>query len=356
MSTFQEKIQQAKAAGYSDDEINSFVQSKIEKAKQAGYSDQEIQQYLGNAVPQQPQQDSALKTAGKVALGVMYPPYGMQQMGKMIQKGADAAGQGVAENLAQNGVNPNVAAGAGTAVQMVPEAVKAFAGMGAGTGVKAAAEGIEAAGPLSAAIKDPSIIMPGTVGKATKALQMAKEAAKEGLTTEASARLRLMLDRNPTKLANEAIESIKDGAPIHPGQGVYYRAALNAMKNKGGELASDAYKYLPKLDSLMRKSSPDLMNKVGEVAKLGRADLLDDKAFPWLTTLVAGNASPALAALRIAATSGGQRAIGAGIGSAAQLAPLAVGGSVPFAQSVQNNAIEALDRIYKARQRHKKGA
>lgn len=50
-------IDQARAAGYSDDEINAYLKPKIVQAQAAGYSDDEINSYLG--VKPQPQSDSA---------------------------------------------------------------------------------------------------------------------------------------------------------------------------------------------------------------------------------------------------------------------------------------------------------
>ncbi len=294
----------------------------IEAAKKAGYSDAEIADYLNKkqSAPETPKEASpmdSLKALTKQAISLT-PLGAMNQVRDIVHEGADFGGEMAATGLAKAGANPNAAALVGTGIQMIPNAVEAFAGS---MGANKAAQGIEASGPLTAAIKDPSIIAPGTVKTATNALQSTKEALKASVDSGELARLRELLTKNPVKLGNEVIKKLDSGADIAPGQAIYYRNALNAMKQKGGEIASDAYKYLPKLDAQLKESAPQLMDKIKKISELGRADLLDGKAFPWLTTIEAAKLGPAALATRLAATSGGSRAIGAGIGMGLRLTP-----------------------------------
>ena len=61
MANFAAKIQTARDAGYSDEEIKRFLMStpEAEKAKEAGYNDFEIASHFGLASPEEPQSTSA---------------------------------------------------------------------------------------------------------------------------------------------------------------------------------------------------------------------------------------------------------------------------------------------------------
>src|SRR5580765_2928298 len=48
-------LEEAAQAGYSQEEVNAFLNQKSNKAKAAGYSDEEIQSYIKNNVVQAPE-------------------------------------------------------------------------------------------------------------------------------------------------------------------------------------------------------------------------------------------------------------------------------------------------------------
>jgi len=162
---FQEKIAKAREAGYSDEEIQSYIGQKTEAAKAAGYSDEEIQSFLGGGQQEAPQPEVQNVPGAKPAHA-----YNMlARLGEGTQNLADRAGEAVAETLAGPGVTmravpgfpgmplpalgqagqprlklpPQAAAVAGLGVQMAPDiAMAALGGPGA---VKQGARAVEAA-------------------------------------------------------------------------------------------------------------------------------------------------------------------------------------------------------------------
>lgn len=145
MATFQEKLDQAKKAGYSDQEVQDYIQKKTAEAKQAGYSDQDIQKFLGGSQPQQtPGVIDQLKSVAenyKNSPAYATSPQGMLQKGvEMGQQGINKLGEMGATGLASQGVNPYVAAGVGTAAQMTPDLMAAAESM---KSVPEAAAGVE---------------------------------------------------------------------------------------------------------------------------------------------------------------------------------------------------------------------
>lgn len=113
----------------------------VEKAKAAGFSDEQIQAFLSQRPELTPQGPSSLeggerKPTFEEGMAFIQQTPLLQGLAA-VQKGANKVGEFATEQLGQRGANPNVAAGLGTAISLAPDIALSASGFGAAKATKA---------------------------------------------------------------------------------------------------------------------------------------------------------------------------------------------------------------------------
>jgi len=328
--SFQDKITQARAAGYSDQEIQQYIQTKTTKAKAAGYSSKEIARYLGGSI-EQPQQPSPMRRAGDIAqqtLNVMNPAtagkLAWQGLGKM-QKGMDIAGEKVTEGISQKfpGVNPYAAAGAGALVQNLPSLIPGGRARGIARGGVQALKAVKAA-KLAKRVKTPNI---ETLRQQVRELSIEKtrqlsklEQTKKGWSKE----IEVLSSKSPKDLTRvfgkEGLADLKDTFQLLRDTGkIPQGTRISADIAKGETLVDDALGILAPKTGTALKGYRKVQSQIGSFPKdfkttevalrkklaqtlmksKGKKKAIIRKALkaimPWLARGVAGGAGGGLA-------------------------------------------------------------
>jgi hypothetical protein len=197
------------------------------------------------------------------------------------------------------------------------EKLPAYAGQAAGVGLEMMSPvmgrkgvGIEGKTPFTAGMKKPSTAFPFLFEDAGKEYGSAKTLARKGEDTRETFRLMKMLrsDGGSGRLADEARSVLKSGKDVPVTNLLAYRDALGKMQSEGGVFADDYKVYKDMATEMLRKKSPDLVNKMENMA-LKYASEGKGNRIPWFTLAL----DPKVGAIKSATMPGVQNMMGAAL-------------------------------------------
>jgi hypothetical protein len=149
--------------------------------------------------------------------------------------------------------------------------------------------GPKAGNAFSAGFKDPSTALPGALGRAQKAVGVAKEAARVEGTAKAE-RFRRLLNKKEgsSKLAEEGMKYIDEGLgdAMNATELLAYKEALGKTQALGGTFAGDYAGAVAKINQIIAQRFPELSEAISKTAMNYVARGAKPESVPWLTLAI----------------------------------------------------------------------